>query len=358
MSFIGLWLDRISGDSLGELQEYDPEWLTIGSGTRNDTPTFFALLRNLKGASFRETSGPGAKVRGFMGPQQLANSQADFFDGLVSAGILTQGRAKEICYGHGPDEEHQDFEWAIEFEEQWLVQLHQRGYKGIGWNCSFGWDYHRLTQAQKVRLQAHWNNLDLIGRHSYLGFLFNAIPPRGAKLDDTIFAMLNWEGLPREKVLCTEGGYDFWSTGAGDPGYQGLGSPGWKATGLSEQHVISAIKSAVGLLDSLGFAGYTWYAHRCQNDSEWENFYMTATMRREFKNFGRLRLPQGEKKMPEYRLGFKELAEKLGADVVGDPLTDEYQADLGGRSYNIQQTSNGEMRYTGGIQSYFLAGKR
>jgi hypothetical protein len=52
-----------------------------------------------------------------------------------------------------------------------------------------------------------------------------------------------------------------------------------------------------------------------------------------------------------YQFGFADLANQLGADVVGEPVTDEYQ-DSGGVTRQI--TSKGEMVYASGGQPLFL----
>jgi hypothetical protein len=53
-----------------------------------------------------------------------------------------------------------------------------------------------------------------------------------------------------------------------------------------------------------------------------------------------------------FQFGFADLAAQLGADVVGEPVTDEYQ-DSGGVTRQI--TSKGEMVYASGGQPLFLA---
>lgn len=294
MSFLGMWTDQVDEAGIFELQAYGCEWLTLGWGAWSSAPTLIQRLPSLKAASYRETRGPGAKLRGFMSAWDLAEEQADFFDHLVKIGAYTQAQAKERCYGHCLDEEHTDFEWAIVYEEVWIRRLHQRGYRGIGWNCSFGWDYSRLSETQRIRLQAHWRNLDLIGRHSYIGWLFNANPPREASLEDTALAPLGWEGFPVEKWLATEGGFDFWSTGQGDGGYQGEGSPGWAVTGLNEVQVANRLMEVCTRMIIRGAAGYTVFCHRAQNEAQWRNFYATPKMLNTWKSFQSIRLPQGE----------------------------------------------------------------
>lgn len=56
--------------------------------------------------------------------------------------------------------------------------------------------------------------------------------------------------------------------------------------------------------------------------------------------------------MPEFVMGFKTLADTLGADVVGTPLADEYQSGPSTR----QPTTTGEMLWTPGGPALFLAG--
>ncbi len=55
--------------------------------------------------------------------------------------------------------------------------------------------------------------------------------------------------------------------------------------------------------------------------------------------------------MPEYKLGFKTLADQLGPDVVGDPLDDETYFDA---KHSFQTTTNGLMWYVVGGQPFFL----
>lgn len=56
--------------------------------------------------------------------------------------------------------------------------------------------------------------------------------------------------------------------------------------------------------------------------------------------------------MPEFVMGFRTLAESLGADVVGTPLADEYQSGPTTR----QPTTTGEMIWTPGGAALFLPG--
>ncbi len=56
--------------------------------------------------------------------------------------------------------------------------------------------------------------------------------------------------------------------------------------------------------------------------------------------------------MPEFVMGFKTLADALGAAVVGTPLADEYQSGPTTR----QPTTTGEMIWTPGGAALFLLG--
>lgn len=56
--------------------------------------------------------------------------------------------------------------------------------------------------------------------------------------------------------------------------------------------------------------------------------------------------------MAEFILGFKTLADTLGADVVGTPLADEY---VNGPTTR-QPTTKGEMIWTSGGPALFLVG--
>lgn len=303
---IGLWLDKTGGDVLANLVAYQPEWLTCGIAAWNDLPNVWKACPSLKGISLRNTNKPLLARN----PEQVADEQCNFMDGLVAQGV-----PKGILYAHGLDEEHgrpttAEFEASIEWEERWLARVHARGYRAIGWNTSFGWNFNLLTGPQKARLQTHWHNLDLIGRHSYLGWLHNATSPREASLWDTVYAPLVWNGFPVEKWLATEGGYDFWSNGPSDPGWQGEGSPGWRATGLTEQQVASRILEVCQELWNKGAAGYTIFAERCQNDEEWRNFYPTDWMRAQWKGFKQLRLPEAQPPQEDEMALSKEDLEK------------------------------------------------
>lgn len=57
--------------------------------------------------------------------------------------------------------------------------------------------------------------------------------------------------------------------------------------------------------------------------------------------------------MAEFVLGFRALADSLGAAVVGVPLADEYQCGPTTR----QPTSTGECVWTPGGQPLFLVGQ-
>lgn len=54
--------------------------------------------------------------------------------------------------------------------------------------------------------------------------------------------------------------------------------------------------------------------------------------------------------MPVYALGFKELADNLGKDVVGEPLSDEQKA------LTVQATTQGYMLYAPGGHPMFIRG--
>src|SRR4051794_17965999 len=56
--------------------------------------------------------------------------------------------------------------------------------------------------------------------------------------------------------------------------------------------------------------------------------------------------------MPEFVLGFKALADKLGPNVVGDPLQDQIQVD---ENYALQMTTLGLLWFSrGGNQAHFF----
>jgi hypothetical protein len=63
-------------------------------------------------------------------------------------------------------------------------------------------------------------------------------------------------------------------------------------------------------------------------------------------------VPETEADMADFVGGFAELAEALGADVVGEPLADEYQSGPTTR----QPTTTGEMIWTDGGPALFLVG--
>lgn len=54
-------------------------------------------------------------------------------------------------------------------------------------------------------------------------------------------------------------------------------------------------------------------------------------------------LDEGEDVMPEFRFGFKALADALGTGVVGEPLTDEEYVN---EKYSVQYTTTGKMEYS------------
>ena len=63
--------------------------------------------------------------------------------------------------------------------------------------------------------------------------------------------------------------------------------------------------------------------------------------------------------MPEYKLGFKQLAEELGYSTVGEPEMDETAVPVAnGRHLTVQLTENGVMVYTEGGVPKFLPAKK
>lgn len=64
----------------------------------------------------------------------------------------------------------------------------------------------------------------------------------------------------------------------------------------------------------------------------------------------------GDMPKPEFRLGFKNLADRLGEYVVGEPETDEFSIPLGGgKHWAIQFTTKGRMEYVTGGQPRFYS---
>jgi hypothetical protein len=117
-----------------------------------------------------------------------------------------------------------------------------------------------------------WEELDLIGAHAYLGWDFNS--GKEAPRRETVFrALEQWTTFPVHKWLPTEGGFDRW---LGD--FRGGGNPGWRAIGLDEQAVTSAVVEVANALHQRGAVGYTWYCLRAQNDADWSNYYPTRRM--------------------------------------------------------------------------------
>lgn len=82
-----------------------------------------------------------------------------------------------------------------------------------------------------------------------------------------------------------------------------------------------------------------------------ERYRKSLTKAIDFVNY----LDTGED-MPEFQFGFKALADSLGADVVGEPVTDEQYI---GDAYSVQFTTTGKMEYTKeGNQAYFFEAVR
>lgn len=72
-------------------------------------------------------------------------------------------------------------------------------------------------------------------------------------------------------------------------------------------------------------------------------------------NHNSVTLPGGA--MPEFKQGFKDLADRLGKFVVGEPQMDEVSINVGGgKFYAIQITTKGQMVYVTGSIPIFLKG--
>lgn len=282
------WLDRWDSTVLGDIKEAQFGFLNVGHGAWDKLPEIERECGSfVDGYGLRYTDKP--IVNRFPSGTVFADWQADQADELVRQGV-----PKHKLYLIGLDEEHEN-DYATAYDTAHCDRAHFRGYKVSGGHYSYGWNFNARSREEQDRIIAYWRKCDIVARHAYRGFKFNADPPSFADDIDTIFASIEWRGWPKDKHLPCEGGADFWAAFKDDH-YHGEGKPGFRAIPMDEMEFARMIAFYTENMRTTGKAlGYGHFAVAAQNDNDWRNFYGSRAIYRYWReNIGKLRLPEAQ----------------------------------------------------------------
>lgn len=272
VSFIGYWLDKTSGIE-ADISAANPELLVVGYAAWGMIPQLKKLAPALKWVSLRDTRKPLIN----RDPEEVANEQCDFIQNLRTQWSAIPLDGVQLV-AHGLDEEHGQWQHALDWELRHLLRVHLRGERGCHWNIAFG----NYNDAEAQRFKRLWDDADYLGPHLYTGW--NSDLQQEADRLETCFRYRKWTGFPRYKCIPTESGFDDW---AGT--YHGSGKPGWRHLGLSETHVQNEMLEITQEWHADGLAGGIWYAKLTQN-SEWEPFYSTPSQEAAWRSLPPVRL--------------------------------------------------------------------
>jgi hypothetical protein len=229
-----------------------------------------------------------------------------------------------------------------DFLEMVVPRLKQSGLKVAGPSWATGayeeqdWNYLRGRQ---------WCGLDAIALHAYWanhGFTeWNAL--RFVKYWQPNDPPILITECGRDKVR--DAPYGMWS-----------GAGGWKADGLSCETYLSELRDYDSKLRELPFVlGATVFT--CASYDTWHNYdadFVSAYLPPDSAPSSHPQ-PAKEVEVFSFRLGFGDLAERLGHEVVGSPQMDEASLPIGGgKVLTFQVTTKGMMVYVTGGQPIFL----
>lgn len=218
------------------------------------------LAPALKWISLRDTRKPLIN----RDPEQVATEQCDYIQALRKWSAIPLNDVQLVA--HGLDEEHGQWQRALDWELLHLLRVHLQGERGCHWNIAFG----NYNDVEAQRFKRLWDDADYLGPHAYIGWDSNR--NQEAPREETCFRYRKWTGFPRHKCIPTESGFDDW---AGT--YHGDGKPGWRNLGINEETAKAKMLEIAREWHKDGLAGGIWYAKSTQN-SEWESFYSTRNM--------------------------------------------------------------------------------
>lgn len=109
---------------------------------------------------------------------------------------------------------------------------------------------------------------------------------------------------------------------------------GWRS-GVDAQEYWEGLRELDGIFQQLGPAYLGAFIFQIGGLWMWKSFEVLDTPIEEW-------LAAGGRRMAEFRYGFKDLAERLGREVVGEPLMDEQYI---GDAFSVQFTTRGVMIY-------------
>lgn len=259
------WLDRFDPTVLADIQTAQFGFLNCGHSVWSKIPEIEQACGSfIDGYGLRFTDKP--LYNRWPSGAMFADWQCNHADSLVQLGV-----PKHKLYLIGLDEEHENA-YATGWDTAHCDRVHLRGYKVSGGHYSFGWDFNKRSTEEQDRIIVLWSKWDIVARHSYRGWMFNADPPRFADDLDTIFAPHRWREWPHEKWLPCEAGVDFWAAHPGDS-WQGEGSPGFRAVPITERAYAHMMLQLTIKMQDFGALGLGHFAVRTQNETEWANFY-------------------------------------------------------------------------------------